>query len=344
MLPALVACLAAATAPFQAEKTTPGPRPGVVVLAATSPRESAWALPRVTGRHVLLSLGGSGIVTDAPPQSNAASTLCSVRAGLPAAEDRAVAHELSRASQVELSGGTWIDWYLAAHDGRHEREWTRALREAHERGARVVAAGGAATWIAQHTVVPRDVVQKPSQDPHDTSLEVPVEGLGLFDAALVGVIADGAPTADRLIERATAYGFRDVLLLEGDVALAWDASARRATVYGPGTAAWIGLGVGTRSRGSVRAARAAILSDGDAFETRRGAIVDGRAVERRPSFDVLPFGALALHRTLAGEPSETPSRAASWIASAQAALDERSLRRPGGGWSGVLLDIEVRAP
>ncbi len=344
MLAALVAGLLAATVPFQAEKSTPGSHPGVVVLVASPLRDRAAMLPQRAGAHVLVGIGAGGTVTDGPPGSVDASTACEVRDGLQPAADRALADLLSTASEVELRAGTWLDWYLAAHDDRHEREWTRALRAAHARGARIVASGGAATWIAGHTVVPRDVLQKPSQDPHDTSLDVPVEGLGLFDAALVGVIADGAPTADRLIERAVAYGNRDVLLLDGDVALAWDASARRATVHGPGTAAWIGLGEGSRSRGSVRAARAAVLSDGDAFDARRRAIVDGRAVEPRAVGAVLPFGPLMMRQKLAGVQPEGTAGAASWIASAQAALDERSLRRPGGGWSGVVLDLEVRAP
>jgi hypothetical protein len=238
-----------------------------------------------------------------------------------------------------------LDWHLAAHDGRHEREWTRALRAcSRERRAHRREWPGGDVDRAAHDRPEEPSCRKPSQDPHDTTTDVPVEGLGLFDAALVGVLADGAPTPDRFVERTLAYGFRDVLLLDGDVALAWDASTRRATVLGPGTAAWIGLSAGKRSRGSVRGARAAILLDGDAYDARHGSIVDGQRVERARSAACSRSGR---GRCAARSPARRPDGAAvvaSWIAGAQAALDERSLRRPGGGWSGVLLDLEVQAP
>jgi hypothetical protein len=50
MLPALVAGLLAATAPYQAEMSTPGSRPGVVVLVASPLRDRAATLPHSAER------------------------------------------------------------------------------------------------------------------------------------------------------------------------------------------------------------------------------------------------------------------------------------------------------
>ncbi|MBL8862275.1 MAG: hypothetical protein JNK02_09710 [Planctomycetes bacterium] len=261
-------------------------------------------------------------------------------AGSPAA-DRSLARAIEDSARIELSGGTWLEWYHAANDHRRERSWTRALRRAHAAGATVHASGGAAAWVASFAPVPRAVLDKPAQVPHDRSLDLPVGGLGLCEGPLVGVLEAASPSADRVVERAVTFGFRSVLLLTGPVEVELDPAARTAEIRAApgGFACWIDLGAGTRSRGAIRGARVALPQDGDLLELRTGRL---RGAVPLAAGDVLgppTQRLLALLSAPQGEPAPPP-----WLRAPRASGDERSARSPLGGLSGVRLDFELAAP
>jgi len=354
MLPSLSLGLVALIAAAQLETGARGARPGRVVLVAAAPAIDARASTDPTSRAVVLAL-------EAPPAEGVTNTAGApvhmvTRAVESDAEDRALAEVLHGASAIELREGTWLGWHHAAHSNRHELEWVRALRRAHARGAEVRASGGAAAWISSWSPVPRAILDKAAQVPHDTSLDLPVEGLGLFDGPLVGVLTPGAPTADRVVERALAFGYGDVLLLAGEAEFAWDPATRTARVTIPSPAAdagsawiaWLDLGAGKRSRAAVRDARATILRDGDVYAARTRTLAGGaRTLEDardEPSDDA---AVARLRRELGGAPGETaraggavPSR----IGNIRISRDERTFRSARGGLTGILLDLEIQNP
>lgn len=333
MLVIAVLALAVGAIPSRSETPSARSRPGRVVLAAESPRAHAES----AGRVVL-------VVAAAEDVAGALDVATSARSD---GEDRAFAARIDGASAIELRAGSWLAWYHAANEGRKEREWTRALRRAHAAGKEVRAYGAAASWVARWSPVPRAVLDKPAQDPFDTSLDLPIEGLGLFDGPLVGVLIPNAPTADRVVERALRYGYRDVLLLAGAAEVAWDPAAGTATVRGAEDGSWIAwldLGAGTRSRGRVRDARAAFPRDGDVYvERTRGLRDDARAPapsaeawEREPD--------LARLRAELERADEPAGEGAIRVRDVRFARDERTTRSRAGGSSGVLVDFEVVVP
>jgi hypothetical protein len=322
-----------------------GAHAGRVVLAAERPRSDG-------GTTGAAASAGTVLVTVDPARpaaGGAASTagvleFVATRAAASDAEDRALAGALSRASAIEMRGGTWIGWYQAAHSGRHEREWTRALRRAHALGAEVRASGGAAAWIAQWSAVPRSALDKPAQDPHDTSLDLQVEGLGLFEGPLVGVLTPDAPTADRVVERALAFGYRDVLLLAGDAEFEWEPATHSARIRippqasgaGPGWVAWIDLGAGRRSRGVVRGARATFPRDGDVFAARSRVLDSSEPLLGDPREDA---GVARLLDELGRARGSS-----AWIKNLGAGRDENTVRSGRGGLGGVAIDLELQIP
>jgi hypothetical protein len=340
---------------------------GLGLFALTFPSPRAATIPNSGSGRIVLSAdarptavaaaAGTLVLVASATDARSDSEHVAARAAASDAEDRALAAALRGAVAIEMRGGTWLAWYEAAHTGRHELAWARALRSAHAAGAEVRASGGAAAWIAQASPVPRARIGKPAQDPHDDSLDVPVEGLGLFDAAFVGVSnpAEPAdfPTADRVLERAVAYGYRDVLLLAGAAEFAWDPQTRRARVSGPESDApdacarivWLDMQAGKRSREVVTGVRANFLRAGDEFDARTRSLVGGvRAEEEAPCLDAWKRELLAdasspgAAQPPAGREPQRPIRALSW------SRDERTLRTPQGGLGGVVLDFEFSRP
>ncbi len=321
--------------------SAPKPAPGRVVLSAReAAREAATAegaAPAADARTIAIIIAAS--------EKRADTDFAAERTHGSDVEDRALADAIADADVIELRGGSWVGWYEAAHDGRHERGWTRALRSAHARGAEVRASGGAAAWIAAASAVQRTAVHRPSQDPHDTSLDVLVEGLGLFDAAVVG-IADCDTTdgvgPDRVVDSAMRQGRRDVLLLSGTAEFTWDAGARRGSVAvaSPADAEsgnavlWLDLEAGKRSREIVRGARLAVLHAGDAFDERTRTIVGSMREAQPANGSILPadIGADVARRLCTG--------ASGRIRAAAAFEDERTASSPHGGWSGVGVNLE----
>jgi hypothetical protein len=362
------------TAPF-----APEPRaPGLVVLVAEpfafDAALGARLAPPSAPPRVVLALDPAPGADPLEPSLGAAACAAPPAPG-DAPADLALAERVRAARCVELLGGTWVGWYTAATDARHERAWMRALREAHAEGASVVATGGAAAWVARWSVQPRAALQKPAQDPHDTQPDVPVEGLGLVDGPVVGVLAPGLPTSDRVVERAVAWDYGDVLLLEGPVAWIAGPEPHEAAVAGRGAAAWIDLAAGSRSRELVRGARAALLLDGDVWDARRRSLRGAEPLSKEPlsketlsketlskeTLSAEPPGAAPgggaptgispaeIRRALAGDGSgartgRSPDAQAPWVESVTLALDARSARRDGGGWSGLVLGARMRRP
>ncbi len=347
MLASLSFLLAVLAPGAPASAAQSGGHPGRVVLAA----ESASTVP--SAGTVLVTLEEARAAAGDP---NASAVFVASRTAASDAEDRALAEALRGARAIELRGGTWVGWYHAANAGRHEREWTRALRRARAGGTEVRASGGAASFVAQWSPVPRAILDKPAQDPHDTSLDLPVEGLGFFEGPLVGVLTPDAPTADRVVERALAYGYRDVLLLAGGAEFDWDPLTHSARVRIPpaapgasaGWIAWIDLGAGTCSRGVVRGARATFPRDGDVFSAR------ARALEGAGVSPVAPLGDAAL----LDDAAVVDDAAVRWLrdelgsARGTAALfqgvsarrDEDTVRSALGGLGGVAIDLVPRTP
>lgn len=322
------------------------------VLASGSPADAAHAGRVVLSAEVssastpagtvLVTVDDSKPVPGEAANATGAPGFVASRTAASDAEDRALAEALNGAKTIELRGGSWIGWYHASHAGRHEREWTRALRRAHAAGAEVRASGGAAAWVAPWAPVPRAVLDKPPQDPHDTTPDLPVEGLGLFEGPLVGVLTPDAPTADRVVERALAYGYRDVLLLAGDAQFEWEPATRSARIRipsggrGAGWIAWVDLGAGRRSRDVVRGARVAIPRDGDVFATRSRTLEGGEALRGEPREDP---GVARLIEELG-----RARGSAAWVRDVVASRDERTVRSAHGGLEAVAIDMEIQRP
>lgn len=320
------------TASQQPAQREPGP--GLVVLAA-QPR--ATASDSAAQSRIVLVTTTDDVRID--------SDRVAARARESDSADRELAAALDGVDIIELRGGTWIAWYQAANEQRHEREWTRALRRAHRAGAEVHASGGAAAWVARWSPVARAALDKPAQDPHDISLDVPVEGLGLFDEALVGVPYAGAATVDRVLERAVQYGYRSVLLLEGTAEFRWDPRARTALVATTDSATgssivWVDFGAGRRSRDSVYAAQVGWLGNGDVLDARMRAPVGGirreaTAAEGQRIDDWI--------RRLSDQDLTDPERPReSAIRVARRSSDERMLRASQNGVFDVDVDLEFQ--
>jgi len=332
--------LAAWIVPLLAAPFQPVPGAGRVVLAA-EPLVGAAADPSPSA-HVVV------VLEDPAPGADAALLVASSAARSDAA-DRALAETLDSARAIELRGGTWLGWYQAAHADRHERAWTRALRRAHAGGAEVRASGAAAAWIARWSVVPRAVLERPAQVPHDTSLDLTVEGLGLFDGPLVGVLTPGAPTADRVVERALEAGFGDVLLLAGPAEFVFEPEARtgrfRIPAAEPGTppawSAWIDLTAGKRSRGSVRGARATLPRDGDVYDLRTRTLTGAATLREDPRDEA---GVARLVAELEGRGSAADRKIPPRVRNVRASRDESAARSSHGGLCRLPVDLELANP
>lgn len=294
--------------------------PGRVVLAASSstPRPSQ---AEDAGPVLVLALGASAGVRD-----------------VTTAVDAELAADIDAAARIELQGGTWLGWYQAGYAQRHERTWTRALVRAQAAGKEVRASGAAAAWIARWSTVPRSVLDKPSQDPHDGSLDLPVEGLGLLDGPLVGVLESGVPSADRIVERAVTYGYASVLLLTGEVEVDCDPRARTARIRqsGPGTVLWIDLAAGTRSRERIRGARVTLPRDGDVLDLRTGTLEQATADPHVLDAET----ALLVERVLVGARAE-PATQSGELRNVRTRGDESTRRTSLGGIQGCRLNFEI---
>jgi len=300
--------------------------PGRVVLAASPADDGPTRADHDLGPVVVLAIG---------PWKGARDVTSSSVSG---AADAELAAAIDVARRVELRAGTWLGWYRASHANRHERSWTQALQRAHRAGKEIHASGAAAAWVARWSTVARAVLDKPSQDPHDVSLDLPVEGLGLLDGPLIGVLELGGPTADRIVERAVTYGYPSVLLLAGDVELDCDPRARTARVrhFGTGAVLWIDLAAGTRSRERIRGARLTLPRDGDMLDLRTGTLEHAAADRSAPDTatsnlveDVL-FG---LRRGPDADPGE--------LRNVRTSGDEGTMRSSFGGIHGIRLDFEL---
>jgi len=308
-------------------RAAPPLSPGRVVLAASP------AMPRAPraddesiGATLVLSVGASPGIRD----------VTGVTAS--GAADAELAADIAAAARVELQGGTWLDWYQAGFVNRHERDWTRALLRAQAAGTEVRASGGAATWIARWSTVARTILDKPAQDPHDRSLDLPVEGLGLLDGPLVAVLEPGTASADRIVERAVTYGYANVLLLEGEVEVDCDPRARTARIResGPGHVLWIDLAAGTRSRERIRGARLTLPRDGDVLDLRSGALE--RAAVEPHSIDAEV--ATLVERVLVGSRAESSPQSGE-LRNVRTSGDERTRRTAFGGLQSCRLDFEI---
>ncbi len=321
-------------APVVQQPAERAPGPGLVVLAA---RAHAHAPDSDARRRIVLVAEDDDVRTESDRVATSARES--------AAADRELAEAFDGVDVIELRGGTWIAWYQAAHEQRHERAWTRALRRAHRAGAEVRATGGAAAWIARWSPVPRAALDKPAQDPHDSSLDVPVEGLGLFDEALIGVPYAGAATVDRVLERAVQYGYRSVLLLEGTAEFRWDPRARTAVVAAQdatsgSSVVWVDLGAGRRSRDVVYDARVGWLGNGDVFDVRTHALVGG--IRREASSAERERIDTWIRRLTDRDESDRNSPRESAIRSARRSNDERMLNVSQSGIFDVAVDLEFR--
>lgn len=332
--------LAAWIVPFLAAALPPVPGAGRVVLVA-EPLAGAVTEASSSGRVL--------VVLEDPAPGADATALAASSAARSDAADRALAEALDSARTIELRGGTWLGWYQAAHADRHERAWTRALRRAHAGGSEVRASGAAAAWIARWSVVPRAVLDKPAQVPHDTSLDLTVEGLGLFDGPLVGVLTPGAPTADRVVERALEVGFGDVLLLAGPAEFVFEPEGRigsfRMPTAQPGRpeawSAWLDLTAGKRSRGSVRGARATLPRDGDVYDLRTRTLAGAATLREDPRDEA---GVARLVAELEGRGTDGERRIPTRVRNVRASRDESAARSSHGGLCRLPVDLELANP
>ncbi len=320
--------LAAGTLDFSSPIQTATPTaPGRVVFAASPagarpPREAGADL----APSFVLALGPS------PGTHDVAG------AAVSGAADAELAAAIDAAPRIELQAGTWLGWYQASQTHRHDRAWTRALLRAHAAGKEVRASGAAAAWIARWSTVARAVLEKPAQDPHDFSLDLPVEGLGLLDGPLVGVLELGASTADRIVERAVTFHYPSVLLLAGDVEVDCDPRARTARIrqHGQGIVLWIDLAAGTRSRERIRGARVTLPRDGDVLDLWSGALA--RVAAEPVVLDAET--ATLIERLLVGDRT-TPTSDPLEMRNVRTSRDERTLQSALGGLQGIRLDFEI---
>ena len=80
---------------------------------------------------------------------------------LDATAERALASEVLAADAIALHGGEWIDWWRCLSPDKRPSRILVALREAHARGATVLAFDRAATFVAGGLVLPEEVGREP---------------------------------------------------------------------------------------------------------------------------------------------------------------------------------------
>jgi|GEM_PF-1824153 len=80
---------------------------------------------------------------------------------LDATKERALAAEVLAADAIALHGGEWTDWWRCLSPDKRPSRILVALREAHARGATVLAFDRAATFVAGGLVLPEEVGREP---------------------------------------------------------------------------------------------------------------------------------------------------------------------------------------
>lgn len=182
-------------------------------------------------------------------------------------DDAQLAARARRARCLVLEGGTWIDWWSTLKPHGKLTRLGQAIVDAHRAGATVIGVDAAGAYLAQRSVLSRETLQRPSRDPHDTSRDVLLEGLGLASSVCVDMQTDGRASPERMLEVVFASDFDLAVWLTGPSAWIEDGTGRTARIAGPtGSALVFDVRRARRSRTSMFGGEFHVLRDGASFD------------------------------------------------------------------------------
>lgn len=246
----------------------PEPEPGAVVWISAQTLLEDVVRPLVGEHQVAFVMGDRAFVE----RAHAAFELEAELVFDAEAEDpRALSDEEQRALRtadaIFLCGGTYIDWFDALD--AFTSPAALALVEAHERGATVVAQGGALGVISGGTRLhEQHYEERIERNPRKEGVEWHVAGgLGLGPAPFVDR-TEGQ--AGRSLLLATSSYLREAILFSGDTTVIHESEKAGLQFRGPDHAWFVDFRGVRRARGGVSEARLQGLRWGRILEGQRG--------------------------------------------------------------------------
>lgn len=184
----------------------------------------------------------------------------------PAVDDPALARAVDEAALLELSGGTFMQWFDTLYPTTGRTRLARALHDFALSERTIVVRGGAAAFLSGGTLVPVEELREPERNPRRTSPFRPRVANGLGPRALFDADAWNGGTPLRLLralrDTHVDLGFH----LVGEVALELERDPARLRVLGPGLVLFIDLSGARRPRDRVEEGRISLLREGDVWD------------------------------------------------------------------------------
>lgn len=188
-------------------------------------------------------------------------------------DSRELAHRVRAARCLVLEGGTWLQWWRLLKPDDKLTGLGQAVIAAHASGATVIGVNAAGLYLARWSLLSRVALGRPSRDPHDTSLDVLMEGFGLVHGACFDMELDGRDSPERLIGVVSASGVDAAIWLAGPCAWIQVDDGRAAHLCAPAGAAYLfDLARAVHSREAVCGGVLATLVQGDRFDARTRAV------------------------------------------------------------------------
>lgn len=237
-------------------------RRGVVVLQSPALELDAPTARAIVadakGPRVVLSVGSKSAVDPLAQLGGEVARFDLDRERPDEADARELAAAIERASSITFVGTTFLDCFETLTPRRKRSRAASALVRAHERGAPIVCASGAAEFASAFALLSRDELEKPARDPHDPDLELPVAGLGLVEDLCLVAATDVNARLDGLVETLARFGPRRGALVCGGAA--WCiANDGTSIVRGPGAVVVLDTRDVRRERGALRGIEALVL-------------------------------------------------------------------------------------
>lgn len=258
----VLACALLATAARGSALPPESSRSGIVVLQSPALElDEATARAIVDGAlgpRVVLSIGSKSALDPLAKLGGDVVRFDLDRERPDEADERELAAAIERASVVTFVGTTFLDCYETLTPRRKRSRAASALVRAHERGAVIVCANGAAEFASGFAQLTREELEKPARDPHDPDVELPVAGLGLVEDLCLVAATDVNARLDGIIETLTRFGPRRGALVCGGAA--WCiANDGTSIVRGPGAVVVLDTRDARRERGALRGIEALVL-------------------------------------------------------------------------------------
>jgi hypothetical protein len=248
--------------------------PGLVALVGEGGRLDVSTCAELSaGRRVLLCAGDPGKAPDPLAAAGSPAWTIALDPSVPhAGDEREPAERARSAGCIVLTGGSTLDWFKLLEPNGSRSNLSHAIREAHAAGATVVGAGSAAPYLAEWAMIDRSTIDKPQRNPRRERADVAVEGLGLLRGMLVDSSACPRGDPARVLRAAFDGHLGTVLFLDGPATWIGDPKQHAARVCGTGTLMLFDLSSARWQRETWREGRFSILSDGDRWTARDGAV------------------------------------------------------------------------